>query len=71
MTEIAKLARELRVGDTLALDVLPARTIHNISVDGDLVVVQSRAPQESETGTESSEYAETFVRDRVVTIETP
>ena len=69
--QVAKLARELRVGDILAPDVLPARAIHDIAAEGDLVVVQSQATDAGEIGGDPGEYAETFVRDRVVTVEIP
>jgi hypothetical protein len=69
VTQVAKLAGELRVGDTLVLDVLPARIIHDVSADGDLIIIQSRATQAGQGGDDTGEYAETFMRDRVVTIE--
>ena len=64
MTDVAKLAKELKVGDVLVHDVLPPRVIQRLTPDGVGVIVDS-------IGVEGGgEYAETFARDHVLTIQT-
>ena len=71
MNQAAKLAKELRIGDVLVPDALPARIIRELVPVGEMITIHSVSVETPAKADASGTYAETVGRDQVVTIEEP